>query len=96
VAGSALVYPRSIDLACDHGCAIWNSHYRFTPTASGRSFAGEAAPEALVAALERDRSSTLVVRTRPNNAAAQRLARRIGMSRRRELDSDGFITFASD
>jgi [ribosomal protein S5]-alanine N-acetyltransferase len=79
-----------------HGCAIWNLYYRFTPTAWGRGFAGEAAREALVAALERDRSRTVVVRTRPNNAAAQRLAQRIGMSRRSELDSDGFITFASD
>jgi RimJ/RimL family protein N-acetyltransferase len=75
---------------------IWNLYYRFTPTAWGRGLAGEAALEALAAAQERDRSRMVVVRTRPTNAPAQRLARRIGISRRRELDSNGFITFASD
>jgi len=79
-----------------HGHPIWNLYYRFTPTAWGRGLAGEAAHEALLAAQERDRSRTIVVRTRPSNAAAQRLAQRIGMSRRSELDSDGFITFACD
>lgn len=130
-----MVYPRSIDLARDHGTCqelanrvtdrlrlrrpternipalvaiggdpLANQHSPTGPpgreeseqTVWGRGFAGEAAREALAAPLERDRSRPVVVRTRPNNAAAQRLAQRIGMSRRSELDSDGFITFASD
>jgi [ribosomal protein S5]-alanine N-acetyltransferase len=78
------------------GREIWNLYYRFTPTAWGKGLAGEAAREALAAAHEHDQSRTVVVRTRPANAAAQRLAERIGMSRRSELDADGFITFASD
>ncbi|HJS93666.1 MAG TPA: GNAT family N-acetyltransferase [Solirubrobacteraceae bacterium] len=77
------------------GLPIWNLYYRFTPTAWGKGLAGEAAREALAAAQEHDRARTVVVRTRPTNAAAQRLARRIGLARCSELDSDGFITFTS-
>lgn len=76
------------------GREIWNLYYRFTPTAWGQGLATEVAREALAAAQERDQTRMVVARTRPTNAAAQRLALRVGMSRHSELDSDGFITFA--
>lgn len=73
----------------------WNMYYRFTPAVHGRGLAAEATREAIVAAREHTPEWPVVVRTRPGNEPAVRLAQAIGLVRRPDLDSDGFLTFAS-
>ena len=73
----------------------WNMYYRFTPAVHGRGLAAEATREALAAAREHTPEWPVVVRTRPLNKPAARLAQAIGLVRRPDLDSEGFITFAS-
>jgi RimJ/RimL family protein N-acetyltransferase len=74
--------------------ACWNMYYRFAPDVHGRGLATEATREAIAVARERQPEWPVVVRTRPANEAAARLALAIGLERRPDLDSDGFITFA--
>ena len=77
------------------GRRCWNLYYRFTPAARGRGFAAEAARESLVVAAQIDPERPVVVRTRPGNAPACRLAEAIGLARRPELDAgDGFVVYA--
>ncbi len=71
----------------------WNMYYRFTPAVHGRGLAAEATRAAIAAAREHTPEWPVVVRTRPGNEPAARLARAIGLVRRPDLDSDGFITF---
>jgi RimJ/RimL family protein N-acetyltransferase len=73
----------------------WNLYYRFSPASWGKGLAAEAAREALAAAHARDAAMPVVARTRPANEAAMRLAERIGMERRADLDGDGFAVFVS-
>jgi len=73
---------------------IWNMYYRFTPAVHGRGLAAEATREAIAVAREHTPEWPVVVRTRPGNDAAVRLALAIGLVRRVDLDTDGFITFA--
>ena len=78
------------------GRASWNLYYRFIPAARGRGFAAEAAREALAVAAELDPARPVVVRTRPDNAPARRLAEILGLERRADLDAEGFVVYASD
>jgi RimJ/RimL family protein N-acetyltransferase len=75
-------------------CPCWNMYYRFIPAVHGRGLAAEATREAITAAREHTAEWPVVVRTRPGNEPAARLAQAIGLVRRPDLDSDGFITFA--
>ena len=72
----------------------WNMYYRFTPAVHGMGLAAEATREAIAAAREHTPEWPVVVRTRPGNEPASRLAVAIGLVRRPDLDADGFITFA--
>lgn len=72
----------------------WNMYYRFHPAVHGRGLASEAMREAIAAARGHTPEWPVVVRTRPGNESAARLARAIGLDRRPDLDADGFITFA--
>jgi len=74
--------------------ACWNMYYRFAPDVHGRGLAAEATREAIAVARECRPEWPVVVRTRPANEAAARLALAIGLKRRADLDSEGFITFA--
>lgn len=77
-----------------HGQASWNLYYRFRPSAWGRGLAGELAEQAVRLAAEQQRRLPVVARTRPSNAAAQRVAERAGLQRRPDLDADGFVVHA--
>jgi [ribosomal protein S5]-alanine N-acetyltransferase len=77
---------------------VFNLYYRFVPDARGRGLAAEACREALAVAAELNGADVpgrpVIVRTRPGNEAAQRLARTLGLERRADLDSsDGFIAY---
>lgn len=76
------------------GRSCWNLYYRYTPAVWGLGLASEAAREAVAAAREHTPGWPVVVRTRPGNAPATRLARALGMCRAPDLDGDGFIAFA--
>ena len=78
------------------GRPCFNLYYRFTPQARGHGLAAEAAREALVVAAQLDPARPVVVRTRPTNGPARRLAETIGLQRRPELDTDdGFVVYLS-
>ncbi len=76
------------------GRPCWNMYFRFTPAVHGRGLAAEATREALAAARAHTAEWPVVVRTRPGNDDAARLALAIGLVRRPELDADGFVTYA--
>jgi RimJ/RimL family protein N-acetyltransferase len=78
------------------GRPAWNLYYRFMASARGRGFASESGREALAVAAALDPRRPVVVRTRPDNDPARRLAVTLGLQRRPELDAgDGFVVYAS-
>jgi RimJ/RimL family protein N-acetyltransferase len=86
-----------ITYAAFYGRACWNLYYRLTPSGRGQGFATEATREALVVAATVDPARQVIVRTRPANQPARRLAETIGLRRRTDLDgNDGFVVYASD
>jgi len=76
-----------------HRC--WNLYYRFSPAVWGQGVAGEATREAVRVAREQEPERLVVARTRADNAPAIRLALAVGLTRRRDLDADGFVTYAA-
>jgi [ribosomal protein S5]-alanine N-acetyltransferase len=76
------------------GATYWNVFYRFAPETWGRGIASEAVRAVLQAAREQVPGRHFAARTRPGNQAAIRLAEAVGLTRARELDSDGFVTYA--
>jgi RimJ/RimL family protein N-acetyltransferase len=86
-----------ITMAALAGRPSWNLYYRFTPAARGHGLGTEAAREALVVAALVDPVRPVIVRTRPTNAPARKLAEGIGLQRRADLDAgDGFVVYASE
>jgi ribosomal-protein-alanine N-acetyltransferase len=73
------------------GTNCWNLYYRFSPDAWGKGFASEASREAVAVAEALEPGRPLVVRTRPANDPAVRVAESVGFHRRPALDSEGFI-----
>lgn len=71
-----------------------NLYYRLSPDVWGGGLATQAAQEAVACAAELPGGLPVVARTRPSNAAAQRVALKAGLGRREDLDSSGFFTFA--
>lgn len=77
------------------GRACWNLYYRFAKEAWGHGYATEAAREAVDAAQLSDPTLPITARTRASNTAATRVAERVGLKRRPDLDHDEFIVFAA-
>lgn len=73
----------------------WNLYYRFATDVWGRGYATEAATEAMAVAIDRVPRLPVVVRTRPDNVAAQRVAEAAGLERRPDLDVDGDLVLVS-
>lgn len=76
------------------GRDCWNLYYRFSPEVWGVGLAVEAAREAVAVAAEQPPARPVVARTRPSNQGAIRVAQNAGLTRRPELDGDGFIVLA--
>jgi len=72
----------------------WNLYYRFAPEAWGKGLAAEAAREAVAVAENHRPGWPVLARTRPANSAAVRVAQKAGLTRRSDLDSDGFVLLA--
>jgi RimJ/RimL family protein N-acetyltransferase len=72
----------------------WNVYYRFAPETWGKGIASEAVRAGLAAARAYRPGCRFVVRTRPTNEAAIKLAQAVGLTRSPPLDADGFVTFA--
>jgi ribosomal-protein-alanine N-acetyltransferase len=77
------------------GQEVWNLYYRFAPEAWGHGFAREAAQASIEVARALAPELRVVVRTRPTNEPAARLALAVGMARAETFDSNGFITFVT-
>lgn len=74
-----------------HGREIANLYYRLTPSAWGNGYALELARAAMAQAQLALPGLPVVVRTRPGNAGAIRVAERAGLSRRPDLDDDDLV-----
>ncbi|WDL95907.1 GNAT family N-acetyltransferase [Alicyclobacillus sp. ALC3] len=70
------------------GRKILNLYYRYGPEAWGKGYATEVAQEALRAAQSYQPDLPIVSRTRPTNVPAMRVAERIGLHRRPDLDTE--------
>lgn len=68
----------------------WNLYYRFSPKVWGQGLATEAAHEAVWVAQNELAPRPIVARTRPSNRAAIKVALRVGLVRRTDLDVSGF------
>lgn len=73
------------------GRECWNLYYRFAPAVWGKGFAVEAAGEAVAVAEAQRPARPVVARTRPGNHPAIRVAEKAGLTRRPDLDVDGFV-----
>lgn len=74
--------------------ACWNLFYRFVPEAWGHGYAVEAAREAVRVAESDPTPLPVIARTLAVNAPAIAVAERAGLSRRPELDAEGWIVLA--
>jgi [ribosomal protein S5]-alanine N-acetyltransferase len=73
---------------------VLNTYYRFEPAAWGHGYATEMASAALMLAGRLMPELPVIVRTRPENKAAQAVARNLGLTRAPQLD-DHMLTFVS-
>jgi RimJ/RimL family protein N-acetyltransferase len=76
------------------GRACWNLYYRLSPASWGHGYATEAASEAIEAARGLEPTLPITARTRPSNTPAVRVAERVGLTRRPDLDHDGYVVLA--
>ena len=74
---------------------VLNTYYRFAPSAWGNGYATEMAGAALGLAQRLLPDMPVIVRTRPENVAAQGVAEKLGLARAPELD-DHMLTYVSD
>lgn len=77
------------------GRDCWNLYFRLVPECWGRGLAAEMAREAIAVGGELRPGWPVVVATRPGNGSAIALARRLGLSRREDLDHNGFLLFSA-
>jgi ribosomal-protein-alanine N-acetyltransferase len=78
------------------GDLYWNVYYRFAPETWGRGIASEAVRAAMAAARGHLPGRPFVVRTRPTNEPAIKLAQAVGLTRSPQLDAGGFVTFTGE
>ena len=72
------------------GRECWNLYYRFFPRYMGLGLATELSREAVAVAAQERPDWPVLVETRPSNAAAIAVAEHAGLTRRPELDDDGW------
>ncbi len=77
-----------------HERSVLNTYYRFDPSVWGRGYATEMAVAARALARRLLPELPVIVRTRPDNGAAQAVATKIGLTRAPELD-DHMLTYVS-
>lgn len=78
------------------GRDCWNLYYRLHPDHHGSGLATELARAAVAAAAGIRPAWPVLVETRPTNLAAIAVAERAGLSRRPELDADGWAVLLLD
>ncbi len=78
------------------GQDCWNLYYQLFPHQTGRGLATELALAAIGAAAEVRPEWPVLVETRPTNSAAIAVAVRAGLTRRSELDADGWAVLLLD
>ena len=69
----------------------WNLYFRLYPQVTGLGLATEMAREAVSVAAEQHAEWPVLVQTRPANLPAIAVAQRAGLTRRPELDADGWV-----
>ena len=76
------------------GRDCWNLYYRFRTAVAGRGYATEAARRAIDEVARAAPGEPVVAQIAPDNAPSLRVAHRLGMVRRPELDHDGYLVLA--
>lgn len=75
------------------GRNVLNLYYRFAPETWGKGYATEAAKEAVKAARILMPALPVVARTRPTNLSSMRVAERVGLIRRPDLDTTEHVVY---
>lgn len=92
--GDQVIGMAGVEFQCFSNRSCWNLYYRLSPDVWGKGIALEAATEAVAIAFETEPAWPVVARTRPSNYASARVAMKVGLQRRPELDVNGFEVFA--
>lgn len=74
---------------------VLNLYYRFTPVVWGKGYATEVAKEAIKVANHHFPTLPVIIRTRPTNISSIRVAERLGLTRRADLDTAEHIVYTS-
>lgn len=77
------------------GRQVLNLYYRYAPVAWGKGYAIEVAKEAVKAASALLPELPVVARIRPTNAPSIRVAERLGLVRRPDLDTSEHLVYAT-
>jgi ribosomal-protein-alanine N-acetyltransferase len=77
------------------GRQVLNLYYRYSPDSWGKGYATEVAREAIKAANTSLPELPVIARTRPTNVSSMRVAERVGLVRRPDLDTSEHIVYAS-
>ncbi|MHB1953528.1 GNAT family N-acetyltransferase [Alicyclobacillus sp. ALC3] len=77
------------------GRQVLNLYYRYGPAAWGKGYATEVASEAIEVAQEYFPELPVIARTRPTNLSSMKVAERVGLVRRLDLDTNEHVVFAS-
>ncbi|WP_429726406.1 GNAT family N-acetyltransferase [Alicyclobacillus sendaiensis] len=77
------------------GRHVLNLYYRFVPSAWGKGYAVEVGQEAMRVAETYFSHMPIVVRTRPTNKSAMRVAEKLSLTRFTNLDTPEHVVYAS-
>lgn len=77
------------------GRPVLNLYFRYAPEVWGKGYATEVAKEAVEAAHDHLPEFPVVARTRPTNISSMRIAERVGLIRRPDLDTKDHVVYVS-
>ena len=77
------------------GRHVLNLYYRYGPEAWGKGYATEVAAAAVTISKEDLPQLPVIARTRPTNLSSMKVAERVGLIRRPDLDTVEHVVFAS-
>ena len=77
------------------GRQILNLYYRYGPNAWGKGYATEIASEAVKIANQYLPELPVIARTRPTNLSSMKVAKRVGLLRRPDLDTAEHLVYSS-
>lgn len=77
------------------GRQVLNLYYRYGPESWGKGYATEVAREAIKVANIHLPELPVIARTRPTNVSSMRVAERVGLIRRPDLDTSEHVVYVT-